>query len=331
MKTDMFRKANRPAAKVIEKAIKKAGKIGIVGHVRPDGDDVGACLGMAGYIRTIKPEASVTVFLEEFSKDFEFLAGAKDVCHDFSQDIHFDLCFALDCADSARMGEAAKYFTGADERICIDHHITNTGLEGAYCLINPERSSACEVVCTVIDMNRLSKQTAECLYLGIVHDTGVFMHSNTLNETMIYAGKLIELGAEPAFIIENTFYKKTFAQNKALGRALDNAMLLLDGKLIYSFFTKEMMEEMSVKSTDLDGVIDQLRVTEGTLVSAFIYWKGCEDAYKVSLRSKEAVNVGDIAVSFGGGGHAHAAGCELSGTPEEIAQIIAKEVEKQLS
>ncbi|MBQ9388202.1 MAG: bifunctional oligoribonuclease/PAP phosphatase NrnA [Lachnospiraceae bacterium] len=330
MSNNLFRKANAAAAQYIEEAILSADSIGIVGHIRPDGDDVGACLGMKGYIGIIKPSAKVTVYLQDFSKDFAFLRGAGEVVHDFSAETRHDLCFMLDCADMERMGEAGKYYEKAGKRICIDHHATNDGVFDSYEIINPERSSSCEVICTLIDMDRLDRETAECLYLGIVHDTGVFKHSNTSMETMIYAGKLIDLGASPSKIIDNTFYKKTFEQIRALGTALTKAKRLLDGKLIYSFFTNEMMKQANVSSMDLDGVIDQLRVTEGTEVALFIYEMPAGGSFKVSLRSNGPVDVSIIAKEFGGGGHVKAAGCEINGTPEDIALILAEKVKEQL-
>lgn len=330
MKTDFFCKANAAAAEYIEQAVLGAKDIGIIGHIRPDGDDVGACLGMKGYIGIINPSANVTVYLQEFSKDFAFLRGAEDVVHDFSTETRHNLCFMMDCADMARMGDAAEIFKNAEKRICIDHHATNDGVYDSYEIINPERSSTCEVICTLIDMDRLDRETAECLYLGIVHDTGVFKHSNTTKETMFYAGKLIELGASPAKIIDDTFYKKTFEQNQALGTALIKSKRLLGGKLIYSFFTNDMMKQANVASADLDGVIDQLRVTEGTEVALFIYEMPAGESFKVSLRANGSVDVGAIAKLYGGGGHVKAAGCELKGSPDEIASILAEKVKEQL-
>ncbi|MBQ7247873.1 MAG: bifunctional oligoribonuclease/PAP phosphatase NrnA [Lachnospiraceae bacterium] len=326
---DRFCKANAAQAEYIERAVKAADTIGIVGHVRPDGDDVGSCLGLARYIGSVNPKADVRVFLEEFPDNFMFLAGADQVIHDFDTDFVPQLCFMLDCADEKRMGGAAKYFLTAGERICIDHHATNDGSIDAHMIVEPKRSSTCELLCTLIDMNGLDQAAAECLYLGIVHDTGVFKHSNTGFETMLYAGKLIELGARPHFVIDYTFYKKTYPQNRALGQVLLNSSLMADGRIIVSSFTNEEMRQYGVKPSDLDGCIDQLRVTEGVEAAAFIYQMP-DGAFKVSLRSNGTVDVSRVAQLFGGGGHVKASGCEMEGTPEEIAQILCAEIVKQI-
>ena len=326
---DRFCKANAAEAAYIEKAVLGAEKIGIVGHIRPDGDDVGSCLGLARYIGTINPSAQVKVFLEEFPKDFMFLEGAGGVEHDFDTEYEPDLCFMLDCADKKRMGGAAKFFLAAGERICIDHHATNDGSIDAHMIVEPERSSTCELLCTLIDMNRLDRAAAESLYLGIVHDTGVFKHSNTGFETMLYAGRLIELGARPSFVIDYTFYKKTYPQNRALGQVLLNSHLELDGKVIVSSFTNDEMEAYGVKPADLDGCIDQLRVTEGVETAVFIYQMP-DGKFKVSLRANGSVDVSRIAQLYGGGGHIKAAGCEMEGTPEEVSRVLCGEIAKQL-
>lgn len=326
---NLFHKANARMAQLVEERIMRAADIGIVGHIRPDGDDVGACLGLAGYIRAVNPEARVRVHLEEFPENFGFLEGADRVDHDFTADCSHDLCFVLDCADAARMGEAAKYFDGAAQRVCIDHHVTNGGIPGALMIVEPDRSSTCELICSLIDMDRLTQGAAESLYLGIVHDTGVFKHSNTGMETMVYAGRLIELGARPSFVIDNTFHKKTFAQNRALGRVLLNARQEFGGRVIVSVFTAGEMKEFGVRPADLDGFIDQLRVTEGTEVAAFIY-ELPTGVFKVSLRANGDVDVSRVAALFGGGGHVKAAGCDMDGTPEEICKALFAELAKQL-
>ena len=330
LNTNMFRKANSWAASYIEDAIMQAGSIAILGHVRPDGDDVGSCLGLYNYIKIIHPDAKVIVFLEEFSSDFNFLRGANNVRSDYTSDECFDLAFTMDCAEPSRIGGFAKYMESAKKKICIDHHITSDGSGYDLAVISPDRSSTCETLCTVIDMERLDKETAECIYLGIVHDTGVFKHDNTGFETHIYAGKLASLGVRTEYIIDQTFYKKTFAANRALGKALIEAKLLLDGKLIYSVFTREMMEEYQVKRADLDGVIDQLRVTEGCLCALFIYETEEGGTFKVSLRANGPIDVSIIAKKFGGGGHVKAAGCDIKASPNEIIDMISLEIAKQI-
>lgn len=330
MKTDIFCKANKEAADYIESEIMKASSICIIGHIRPDGDAVGVCLGLANYISIIKPEAHVKVFLEKIPETLEYLKGANKIEHDFSKDEHFDLGFMCDCSDIRRMGEAGKYFVDAGSKICIDHHVTNDGSYDGFSVVGSTRTSACEVLCTLIDLDKLDAESAECIYLGMVHDSGVFKYPNTSPETMLYAGKLIELGARNTYVIEKTFVQKTYTQNRALGRALIDAELALDGKFIYSIFTRKMMEEYFIAPSDLDGVVAQLRETAGVEAAAFVYETVNPGVFKVSLRSNDYVDVSKIAQVFDGGGHIKAAGFDMEEDPEIIIDIILAEVEKQI-
>ena len=175
----------------------------------------------------------------------------------------------------------------------------------------------------------ISRETAECLYTGIVHDTGVFKFNSTTRKTMEIAGKLMEKGLDCARIIDDSFYRKTYVQNQILGKALLNARLLLDGRCICSSLSGAELSQYSADANDLDGIIDQLRITAGVECAIFIYEK-TEREYKVSLRSNAVVDVSRIAQSFGGGGHKFAAGCTISGDSWEVISRVAACVQEQL-
>ena len=145
---------------------------------------------------------------------------------------------------------------------------------------------------------------------------------------MTVAGDLIEKGARPYYVIDETFYKKTFAQNKLLGVALGNAIQYADGKITLSVLSKEDFKNTGTTKADTDGIVDQLRITEGTETAVFMYQ--LDDGYKVSLRSNSIVDVSRIAVSHGGGGHIRAAGFSMMGDIREIVSLIVSEICMQL-
>lgn len=314
--------------KRIEDYLGSAKRVIITGHIHPDGDCVGSCLGLRNYIRAVCPEVQTDVYLEPFSSDFLFLEGAREIRQEYPEVEPYDLAFALDSGDEERLGAAGKYFASASRRVCIDHHITNQGY-GEEWVICPQASSTSEVLYTLMDEGKIDTVTAECLYLGIVHDTGVFRHTNTGEETMRIAGRLITKGVNPAYLIDETFYKKTFAQNKALARALNSARLWLDGAVIGGVITLEDFRELAVTSKDLDGIVDQLRVTAGVEVAVFLYELKAGE-FKVSMRANGDVDVSRIAAGFGGGGHVKAAGCTLCGGWTEIMERLVLLIEAQL-
>lgn len=306
--------------------IERAETIAVLGHMRPDGDCVGSTLGMYNYIVSNYPEKKVQVYLQSFSDVFMFLNGADRVKHEPDEE-KYELCVVLDCSDTSRPAEFIKYFETADRTVCIDHHASNEGF-GDVRYIEPDASSACEVLYKLLDVDKINTECAECIYTGIVHDTGVFKHSCTGSDTMRIAGVLIDKGARPNYVIDETFYKKTFVQNRLLGYALLNMKQFADGKITYTLLTNEDYARFGATSMDSDGVVDQLRLTSGTEVAVFMYQTG-DDEYKFSLRSNDYVDVSAIATAHGGGGHVRAAGFNMSGDIDElVCQIIDELCEK---
>ena len=300
--------------------------VGITGHVRPDGDCVGSTLGLINYIRKNLPECEVTVYLEKPGEEFNYLSGIEQIKTE-AENKHFDVFIVLDCSSYDRIEPFAKCFENADKTICIDHHISNNSFADVN-LVEPQSSSASEVLYTTFDEDKVDKAVAECIYTGIVHDTGVFKYSCTSRRTMDIAGRMMELGIDYSSIIDNSFYKKTYIQNQILGRALLESVLFYDGKCIFSSVTIDEMNFYGVTGKELGGIIEQLRLTDGVEVAIFLY-ETDENQYKVSLRSKKEIDVARIAAEFGGGGHIRAAGFSAKGKVHAIVNKIGELIEQQ--
>lgn len=310
------------------KEIERADSIVILGHLRPDGDCVGSCLGVYNYIFDNYPDKTVDIYLDEFKQEFSFLRGADKILHQ-KQERVYDLCISLDSGDLERHGEFETYFHEAGRTMCVDHHISNMGF-GDVCFLKTECSATAEAIFTLLDEDKVGMECAECLYLGIVHDTGVFKYTNTTRQTMEIAGILIEKGARSSLVIDGTFYKKTFKQNKMLSKALDAAFLMFDGKVIVSCLTKDVFDENDATNLDTDGVVDALRITEGVECALWMYEYPKKGTFKCSLRSNDIVNVNLIACRLGGGGHIRAAGCEVEGDKDTIILKVTDMIKEQL-
>ena len=302
--------------------------VAISGHIRPDGDCTGACLAVRNYILENYPAVQADVYLEMVNPKFLFLKGADEVITDDPQDKAYDLFISLDASDKERLGGARRIFDKATRTLCIDHHITNPGFAEVN-EIYPEASSTCELVFELLEEERISRETAEALYVGLISDTGVFQYSNTTEKTLRAAGKLISKGIPFTKIIEETFYQKTYVQNQVLGRALLESILLLDGRVIVGRIRQKDMEFYGVGPADLEGIVSQLRVTEGVEVAIFLYETGNQE-YKVSLRSNGPVDVSAVCAYFGGGGHVKAAGCTMHGTLHDVINNLMLPIENQL-
>ena len=302
--------------------------VAISGHIRPDGDCIGSCLGVWNYIQDNYPDIQADVYLEQIVSKFRFLKGADLVKTDCSEERNYDLFISLDASDRERLGEAVKYLDTAKRSVCVDHHITNPGFADENWIV-ADASSASELAWEIMEEEKISKHTAEALYMGIAHDTGVFQYSNTSPKTMQIAGSLIAKGINFSQIVDNTFYKKTYIQNQILGRALVESILLLDGRIIVGRVRQKDMEFYGASPADLDGIVSQLRVTDGVEVAIFLYETG-NHQYKVSLRSNGPVDVSAVCAYFGGGGHVKAAGCTMYGTVYDVINNLTLHIEKQL-
>lgn len=312
------------------KQIQSAKKIAIAGHVRPDGDCVGSCCALYHYIKDnyLTDDKQVVVYMEGIAPQFYLLEGLSEFTADVTALQDCDLFISLDCASVDRLGKAEEVFLRTDRTILVDHHISNTAYAKTG-IVDAEASSTCEVLFELMQTEKISLSCAYALYLGIVHDTGVFKHSNTKRRTMEIAGLLLEKGVSSSQVIDGTFFEKSFLQTKLLGRCLMESALYLDGRVIVAVVTLELKKQFGAVASDFDGVIDNLRVTRGVEVAVLITEEE-EGKCKVSMRSNHDVNVSAIAQSFGGGGHVKAAGCTISGSAGEIQEKILTAVSEQL-
>ena len=314
--------------KMLNRILQNKQTVAIAGHVRPDGDCVGACMGMYLYLRDNYPDKTIDIYLEEIPEKYEFIEGTDAIRHNLAQSINYDLFICLDTSSIDRLGFARPLLDGASCSLCIDHHISNPRFATEN-MIRPDASSASELVAGLLDKEKLSVEAAKALYMGIVHDTGVFQYNSTTPDTLRAASELLEKGFDAAELISSTYYEKTYAQNQILGRALLESILFMDGACIAAYITKKQMEFYGVKPADLDGIVSQLRVTKGTEVAIFAYETDvC--TYKVSLRSKSTVDVSKVAAFFGGGGHVRAAGCTMEGSIYDVFNNLSEQIALQL-
>ena len=304
--------------------------IAVLGHINPDGDCVGSTLALYNYLKDNMPEKDVTVWLEAPPEKFSFLRGFEEIRTAPDKEFRADLAVALDVSDRGRLGDFIPVFDNAKDTLNIDHHVTNPGF-AAETVCYPDASSACEVLFGLMEREKISRETAACLYTGIVTDTGVFKYSATSEQTMRTAGFLMSTGIPFGEIIDRAFYRKTWPQNRILGKALSQAERNEDGKFIWTVITFWEKEAYGAQSSDMDGIAEQMRLTEGAECSCLASER-IPGQWKLSLRSADVVDVSAICARFGGGGHMRAAGCTITGKlPEEFLPEVRRMVEEQIS
>ena len=300
----------------------------IGGHVRPDGDCIGSCVGLYLYLRRNYPEIRTDIYLEKPRPEFGFLKDFEEIRTTDDEEKSYDLFITCDVSSRDRLAVAGRYFDSAEKTLCIDHHVSNPG----FAMINHVCggiSSACEVLYDLLDSDKLDRYIAEALYMGIVHDTGVFHYSSTTPQTMTIAGSLMHFGFDFGKILDETYFQKTYLQHQVMGRVLAESILLGDGKCIVGWLKKKDMDFYGVTPTDLDGIVAQLNLTAGIEVAVFLYELEPQ-LFKVSLRSHGIVDVSEIAMYFSGGGHVRAAGFEMNGSVYDIINNITEQIEKQM-
>ncbi len=317
----------------IDELLSEARTAAIFGHVRPDGDCVGSTTAIYNYIRDNYPTVHADLYLENFPESYRILCGASDARPAFTAESNggkpYDLAFLMDTPTFERVGAGGtECIRAAKITVNIDHHISNPL---NLCMVNfvePEASSASEVLYMQLDRTKVGKETASSLYLGIVHDTGAFKYSCTGKRTMQVVGDLIEAGVDFAKIVNETYYTRTYKQTIVTGLAMQKCKLALGGKVVYSYVTPEEMAHLDVTPVELSTTIDTIREVGGTEVALFLY--PVNGKYKISLRSNYIIDVNAIAKEFGGGGHTRAAGGDTNDTPEVAIGKILKLVEVQL-
>lgn len=305
--------------------IKKAEKIVILTHEAPDGDAVGSSLAMKLMLKELGKDADVII--PEYSRMFTFLPLANEI-KEYSEIEKYDLAISVDCATLKRLS-GNEYFENAKKTIVIDHHGSNN-MYGDLNYVNPVSPACCEILSGMSDYFgiKISKDLGTCLMTGIITDTGGFRHVGITPDTFEYTAELIRLGVDVPDIYKRTMRTKTRANFELTKRVIDRMELLEDGKVSFTYIDAQDELDVGAEPGDHEGLVDIGKDIEGVKVSIFIRQKDNEDAYKVSLRSEDNINVSDICFVFGGGGHARAAGALIQGNKEQVKEKLMKEIKK---
>lgn len=310
----------------ISEEVRKAEKIVILTHESPDGDAVGSSLALALAIENLGKNPDIII--PEFNKMFNFLPGIEKIKKE-SNVKKYDLAIALDCADSKILEGHEKYFENATKKIVIDHHGSNQ-MYGDINFVNPVSPACCQILIEMFDYfnTKITKDMATCIMTGIVTDTGGFNY-NATSETFEFAAEILRIGVNISEIYRRTLRTKTIASFELNKIATNRLELLENGKIAFTYITTEDEKKANAEKGDHEGIVNIGKEIENVEVSIFLH-EVENRGYKISLRSLDYVNVADVAIMFGGGGHIKAAGAYANGTLEEIKIRLINEIKKQL-
>lgn len=309
----------------IAKELKKAKSAIITAHIDPDGDAIGSSLAMAGILSKLNI-ASFVYAQDGIPKTYHFLPGIERIKNKVPPNLHFDLAITLDSSDLSRVGDKIDLKTLANKIINIDHHPDND-MYGAVNFVSASSSTA-ELIFELAQYLhiKLDLNIAECLYVAMITDTGNFRYENTRHSTFLMAADLVATGLSIHDICTHIYDTKSIAAVKINSLALSNLEFSKNFKVAWTMVTQEMMKRVNAQSEDLVGIVDQIRSIEGVEVA--ILFREDQGKIKINLRSKQNVNVSEIAGCFGGGGHFKAAGIALDGPIEKARDKVVLETLK---
>ncbi|HEU5401414.1 MAG TPA: bifunctional oligoribonuclease/PAP phosphatase NrnA, partial [Terriglobales bacterium] len=291
----------------------------LTSHARPDGDAIGSVLACSQILRSMGKQADVFLF-DGVPQVYRPLPFADSIVQTSRIPESYEAAVILECDSIQR-----TRLEGLDRHylINIDHHSSARPFADVN-WIDPHACATAEMIFRLAREAgvKLSPEIATCLYTAVLTDTGSFGYAGTSERTFVLAQELVRAGANPVAIAQNVYFSNPTAKMRLLGAALNN--LHRDGALAWMYVTRADMERTEALEEHSEGLVNYALAIEGVEVALF-FRELADRRYRVSLRSKGAVNVATIAEQFGGGGHECASGCALEG-PLSVAieRVVAQ-------
>ena len=296
----------------------------VTSHTRPDGDAIGSTLALALILRKMGKTADV-VMGDSVPVIYRPLPHAETIIHTSRVNGRYDAAIILECDSVLR-----TRLQGLDGHflINIDHHETSK----PFANINWIDPSACAVAEMVFRLAlaagvKITPEIATCLYTAVLTDTGAFCYSPTSACTFELAKILVEHGADPARIAQNVYFSSPTSKMRLLGAALSN--LQREGVVTWMSVTRHDMDRCGALEEDCEGLVNYALGIAGVEVAIF-FRETHDERVRISIRSKGAVNVADIAAEFGGGGHTCASGFSLPGSLALAEKKVLSELRSKL-
>lgn len=306
--------------------INKAETIVILTHENPDGDAIGT--GLALYNALKDYGKNPDIIIPEYPRTFDFLPGVDEIKKESNIE-KYDLAISVDCATIKMLNGFANYFENAKVKVSIDHHSTNT-MFGDLNYVSPDAPACAQILLVVLEYFKMeiTKDIGTCILTGIITDTGGFKYATVTSETFEFVAWLLNKGINVSKIYRKVLQVKTKANFELTRMAMERLEFFEDGKVAFTYITKEDEEKVNAETGDHEGIVEVGRDIEGVEVSIFLREtdKGC----KVSMRSNEYVNVSDVCILLGGGGHVHAAGATMQCGLDQAKEKVLRQVKAVL-
>ena len=312
-------------------------KVLVTTHAAPDGDALGSVCAVSYILETIGAEVK-NILIDGFAKDFHWLLPP------FSQVQRFeelgawvpDIFICVDCGDGFRPGgEIAEYFgnkvlpSAELEKtltVNIDHHLKNP-LFGTYNIAQPDKAATAEIIGDIARVMEipLAGALGEAVYTGIVTDTGNFTFSNTTSDIHAMVAEIVDYGLDVGVMTDKLYNNWSIARMHLWGKLMTDMSLHLDGRVVRSVISLDLLESFGADKEDLEGFAGWMRHLSGVDASLLVREDG-PGKVKISVRSMGQIDVRAVAEVFGGGGHRAAAGATLTMPVEEAADAVLEQL-----
>lgn len=311
--------------KIIE-TLKSAREIAVFCHTSPDGDTIACALAL---YRALTPLGK-TVYLfseDEIPEKYRFLDGWQLFCK--ADKKTYPLAVAVDCSDADRIGGGKRAYLASSLRLAVDHHKSHIPF-AHIAEVQSDAAACAEIVADILDeAGWITPSVAEALFVGIVADTGCFQFSSTTARTHKTAAALMEKGIDATQLVYDTYRRVPLNVFNLKKRVLSACKFFDEGKISLITFRKTDFDGTGTVPADTDGIIDSALEVASVEVAFSVSEVGDKN-FKISVRTKDYVDASDLAATFGGGGHARAAGCRLNGYYEDIVDKLLKAARDRL-
>ena len=324
----------------VEKWFERADKVVIVSHVSPDGDAIGSSLGLYHFL--LSQDKTVHVIVPNAFPDFlKWMPGAKDIIQynrykDFADKLinEADVLCVLDLNVLSRLDEMKDVVEQSPARkMLVDHHLY-PGDFARITISHPHISSTSELVfrliCQLGNFSDLTKEAAECIYTGMMTDTGAFTYNSNNREIYLIIGELLSLGIDKDEIYRNVYNNNSENRLRLQGYVLYEKMQLFpqfNAALIA--LSRDEQKNFHYMKGDTEGLVNMPLSIKGICFSVFLREDTEKDMIKISLRSVGTFPCNQVAAEFfNGGGHLNASGGEFYGTLEEAVKLFKQALVK---
>ncbi len=312
--------------------LRESGEFLITTHLNPDGDAVGSLLGLGLALKKLNKKVEM-VSPHPLPGNYQFLPGSEFVqlpCNLKKQ--VYDVGVVLDCTEINRAGkDLEKILRKCKKIINIDHHISNTNF-GNINVVDPAAAATGELVFKILTVMRveITPDMATNLYFALATDTGSFQYQNTTPGCHRTAATLLELGAAQEKIQQFLNENRSLTSLRLLEKSLGTLSVSESGLTAWMTVSQKFLEEVGGKIEDCEGFIDYPKSLAGVEVG-ILFKELAENEIKVGFRSKNFLNVNQLAALFGGGGHERAAGCTIRGPLKEVERKVIQVTEAFLT